>query len=185
MTEISKEVKRPSLQKRVFTFSKSSPSEIVRSKLSATEISHRALTYLPDEILKDIPENETTYSLFEGFQASVDAKKDNRHKDASFLIEDMGSGAAGVSHLSKERNDMNKRLDHLGIRKNIASSEIREIDHKIAQLTNIRGLVLERLAQLEQDESQLEHQRETTFPLHFITRRSYSNNSNYDSARDR
>ncbi|KAK6524583.1 Mitochondrial fission protein, variant 2 [Arthrobotrys megalospora] len=156
MSEVSKDLKRPSIQKRVFSFSKSSPSEIVRSKLSATEISHRALTYLPDELLKDIPENDASYSLFQGFKASVDTAAAKKHREGKNLLED-SSSPNSVTRLTKERDRTNEELDLLGVRKSIASGEIREIDRKIAQLSAIRGLVLERLAKLEQEETQLEH----------------------------
>lgn len=45
----------------------------------------------------------------------------------------------------------------MSIRKNMASSEIREIDNKIANLNGMRKIVLERLAGLEQEEALLEH----------------------------
>ncbi|KAK6352797.1 Mitochondrial fission protein [Orbilia brochopaga] len=156
MTEVSKDLRRPSIQKRVFTFTKSSPSEIVRSKLSATEISHRALTYLPDELLRDIPDNDATYSLFQGFRASVDTAAAKKHREGKNLLEDGGPNS--MSRLTKERDTMNEALDLLGIRKSIASTEIREIDAKISRLTSIRGTVLERLAKLEQEETELEHE---------------------------
>ncbi|EWC47986.1 mitochondrial division protein 1 [Drechslerella stenobrocha 248] len=157
MTEVSKDLRRPSIQKRVFSFSKSSPSEIVRSKLSATEISHRALTYLPDDLLRDIPENDSAYSLFQGFRASVDTAAAKKHREGKNLLGDV-SGPDSMPRLTKERDVMNEHLDLLGVRKSIASGEIREIDTKIARLTAIRGTVLERLALLEQEETELEHE---------------------------
>jgi len=45
----------------------------------------------------------------------------------------------------------------MSIRKNMASSEIHEIDNKIANLNSMRRIVLERLAGLEQEEALLEH----------------------------
>ena len=52
---------------------------------------------------------------------------------------------------------MMHELEMLGVRKNMASSEIREIDLKIANLTGMRRIILERLAGLEQEEALLEH----------------------------
>lgn len=51
----------------------------------------------------------------------------------------------------------------LGVRKNMASSEIREIDNKIANLHGMRRIILERLAGFEQEEALLEH--ESTKPF--------------------
>lgn len=58
---------------------------------------------------------------------------------------------------------MNHRLEMMGIRKNMCSAEIREIDNKIANLNNMRQIVLDRLAGLEMDETELENQSMTFF----------------------
>lgn len=55
---------------------------------------------------------------------------------------------------------MMHQFDMLGIRKNMASSEIREIDNKIANLAGMRKIILDRLANLEQEEALLEHESE-------------------------
>ena len=55
---------------------------------------------------------------------------------------------------------MMHEFEMLGIRKNMASSEIREIDIKIANLAGMRKIILERLAGLEQEEALLEHDSE-------------------------
>lgn len=52
---------------------------------------------------------------------------------------------------------MMHELEMLSIRKNMASSEIREIDNKIANLAGMRKIILERLAGLEQEEALMEH----------------------------
>lgn len=79
MSELQKELRRPGIQQRVFSYTKASPTELVRSKLSTSEIQHRALTYLPDEILANIPEDENVYSLFQGFQATL-PEEENEHR---------------------------------------------------------------------------------------------------------
>ena len=66
MSDLHKQLRRPELQRSVFSLAKTSPRDLVRSKLSTTEIQHRALTYLPDKLLADIPDDENTYSLFQG-----------------------------------------------------------------------------------------------------------------------
>jgi division protein 1 len=77
------------------------------------------------------------------------------------LLEDDTSSdgeASSVGKLQKEQNSLNHQLEMLGVRKNMASSEIREIDSKIANLSSMRAIVLDRLAGLEQDEALLEHE---------------------------
>jgi division protein 1 len=50
----------------------------------------------------------------------------------------------------------------MGIRKNMCSAEIHEIDNKILNLNNMRKIVLDRLAALERDEADLEHECEAS-----------------------
>lgn len=168
MVEVSKQLKRPTMQRSVFSSARTTPTEMVRSKLSKTEIQHRALTYLPDELLSNIPEHDNPYSLFQGFQASfpelTDEGKKFRHRASRGrkMLEDGQSTPGGPKQLSQLKRDkaaMIHEFDMLGVRKNMASSEIREIDNKIANLHGMRRIILERLAGLEQEEALLEHDR--------------------------
>ena len=168
MSELQKELRRPGIQQRVFSYAQASPTELVRSKLSTSEIQHRALTYLPDELLHNIPENEQVYSLFQGFQATLPEgeskhrKEHRRHgsrgqkllKENERDTEDPPS----VAKLKENRSDLNHRLEMMDVRRNMCSSEIREIDNKISNLNTMRKIVLDRLGDLEQDQSQLEHE---------------------------
>ena len=168
MSELQKELRKPGIQRKVFAYTKASPSEIVRAKLSTSEIQHRALTYLPDEILKNIPEATHAYSLFDGFQASLpdgesQHRKTHRRRTSKGqkLLGTKGEGNEDgpppLAKLKRERNSLNHKLEMMGVRKNMCSSEIREIDNKISNLNSMRKIVLERLEDLEQDELQLEH----------------------------
>ena len=166
IASISRQMRRPGLQRSIFSQLGTAPSELVRSKISTSEIAHRALTYLPDELLHNIPESENTYSLFQGFQASVpegesEHRKGHRRRasKAQKLLAD-GSADAGpptIEGLKKTRNTLNHRLEMMGIRKNMCGTEIREIDNKISNLNHMRKIVLDRLKQLEDDETTLEH----------------------------
>lgn len=52
--------------------SAANPAELLRTTLSPADISFRAITYLPDELLYDIPETgDSALSLFQGFKASL------------------------------------------------------------------------------------------------------------------
>jgi mitochondrial division protein 1 len=52
--------------------SAASPAELLRTTLSPSDISFRAITYLPDELLYDIPETgDSALSLFQGFKATL------------------------------------------------------------------------------------------------------------------
>jgi mitochondrial division protein 1 len=166
MSDLHKQLRRPNLQRSVFSFAKTSPTDLVRSKLSTSEIQYRALTYLPDELLANIPDDENTYSLFQGFQATLpenspDGKRHRRRiSRGRKLLEDDKSESETpptIGKLKKEKNSLNHQLEMMSIRKNMASSEIHEIDNKIANLNSMRRIVLERLAGLEQEEALLEH----------------------------
>ncbi len=167
MTEMHKQLRRPELQRSVFSFAQTSPSDLVRSKLSPSEMQYRALAYLPDELLNHIPEDGNTYSLFQGFQATIpESPPGKRHRRrvsrGRKLLEeqhDEPGGSVTMAKLGKERDAVSHQLEMMGIRKNMASSEIREIDNKILNLTRMREIVLERLADLEQAEAVLEHDR--------------------------
>lgn len=166
MAEVHKQMKNPTVQRSMFAMARTTPTDIMRSKLSTHEIQHRALTYLPDDMLANIPEHANSFSLFQGFQASFpeltdEGKKHRRRVSRGRkLLEDSDSTPGSpkrLVQLKKEKAAMMHEFGLLGTRKSMASSEIREIDNKIANLHGMRRIILERLANLEQDEAILEH----------------------------
>ncbi|KAG6040899.1 Mitochondrial fission protein [Claviceps citrina] len=169
MAQVHRQLTRPSVQRSVFALARRSPSEIVRAKLSTAEIQHRAVSFVPDELLSDIPEDDNSFSLFQGFQASFpemtdEGKKHRRRVSRGRkMLQERESATSSLEprdsllHVQKERAAMMHEFELLGIRKGMASSEIREIDNKIANLHGMRRIILERLAGLEQEEALLEH----------------------------
>jgi WD40 repeat protein len=169
MAQVHRQLARPNVQQSVFALARRTPSEIVRSKLSTAEIQHRAVSFLSDDLLSNIPEDENSYSLFQGFKASFpemtdDGKKHRRRVSRGRkLLDDRATDSsspgpvATLSHVQKEKAAMMHEFEMLGVRKSMASSEIREIDNKIANLHGMRNIILERLAGLEQEEALLEH----------------------------
>lgn len=156
----------------MFSMARTTPTDLVRSKLSAREIQSRALSYVPEELLENIPEGDNSYSLFQGFEATFpeltdDGKKHRRRVSRGRkLLDDhhhtiSPDSPHAVQKLRKEKGSMMHELEMLSIRKNMASSEIREIDNKIANLAGMRKIILERLAGLEQEEALLEHDSKT------------------------
>jgi division protein 1 len=173
MAEVHKQLRRPNLQRSVFSMARTTPTDLVRSKLSTNEIQHRAVTRLSDELLENIPDDDNAYSLFQGFQASfpemteTGKKHRRRVSRGRKLLDDVDQTAGGPKHLSQLKKDkaaMMHEFQLLAVRKNMASSEIREIDNKIANLHGMRRIIMDRLAGLEQDEAVLEHDS-TCLPL--------------------
>ncbi|THC99468.1 hypothetical protein EYZ11_001017 [Aspergillus tanneri] len=165
MVDIQRELRRPAAQRKVFSLTQTTPTDLVRSKLSTSEIQSRAICSLPDELLENIPEDSSSYSLFQGFQASQDDHEYRRsHRRRSSkgkkLLKDGERVAlpSAPADLKKERELLGCRMDLMGVRKNMCSSEIYEIDNKIANLHNMRKIVLDRLAGLEMEEAELEHE---------------------------
>ncbi|KEY77917.1 hypothetical protein WD repeat protein [Aspergillus fumigatus] len=173
MADIHRELRRPTTQRKVFSLTQTSPTDLVRSKLSTSEIQSRALSSVPDELLANIPEDSSSYSLFEGFKATQDdhefrkAHRRRSSKGKKLLKDGEAAGAlpSAPTDLKKERDLLSRRLDLMGVRKNMCSSEIHEIDNKIANLHNIRKIVLDRLAGLEMEEAELEHQWKRSMPI--------------------
>ncbi|KAL9091851.1 MAG: hypothetical protein Q9159_001223 [Coniocarpon cinnabarinum] len=169
MSSVHRELRNPLIQRHVFALSQTTPRDFFRSKLSAAEIQHRALTYLPEDILRNLPENSNPFSLFQGFQATLpESSQDHRHRrkrhgrhqsKSQQLLEEKASdpnSPAPMKNLRNEKHSLDHRLEMLDVRKNMCSTEIKEIDNKIANLNSMRQIILDRLASLEQEEADLE-----------------------------
>jgi mitochondrial division protein 1 len=167
MNDIQRELRHPNVQQRILALAQTTPTDLVRSKLSTAEIQSRALSSLPDGLLTNIPADTNTYSLFQGFQASL-PESDNEHRKfhrrrsarGQKLLNETDRATTPpplMDRLKKEREMLNHRLEMMGIRKNMCSAEIHEIDNKVANLNLMRKIVLDRLAELEMDEAGLDH----------------------------
>ena len=155
------------LQRSVFSFAQTTPRDLVRSRISVPEIQHRALAYLPDDLLSNIPEDNNAYSLFEGFQASLPEEHPSKRKHGKHNTKGQKLIGAGVEEedpnmppsmakLKNQKHSMSHRLEMMGVRKHMCVAEIHEIDNKIANLNTMRKMVLDRLANMEIEESGLE-----------------------------
>lgn len=159
------------LQRSVFSFAQTTPREIVRSRISVPEIQQRALSFVPDELLANIPEDHNEYSLFQGFQASIPEEHSHHHhkhgkhnaKGQRLIgggLEDKNDAKLppSMQKLKNQKNSMTHRLEMMAVRKHMCVAEIHEIDNKIANLNTMRKMVLDRLAGLEIEEGELEQE---------------------------
>ena len=166
MSSVHRELRRPQIQSSVLALIHQSPTESLRARLSRNEIEHRAVTSIPDALLQDVPDDENTYSLFDGFRASLpEADEEREHRKRHRRRRSEGEpkllengtteeegGTAGLARVRRERDRAAHRLEMLGVRKNMCSAEILELDKKTANLQKMRGIVLDRLEGLEEDE---------------------------------
>ena len=163
-------LQRPAIQRSVFNLAKANPRELIRSHFNSAEIEHRAITYIPDDLLRNVKETSSPFSLFEGFQASLPdddspvvekRRKHGKHGSKGQKLLDAPEEEQGPPQLAKLKK-LKERSDHklqmMGIRKTMCSSEIKEIDTKISNLNTMRKVVLDRLAGLEQEEHDLEQE---------------------------
>ena len=151
------------IQRSVFSFAKANPRELIRSNFNTSEIEHRAITYLPDDLLRDVPQSRAPFSLLDGFRASLpdDAswtvkagRRRSRGSKGTKLLEDE-HGHPRLVGLRREKARSDHKLEMMGIRKTMCAGEIKEIDDKIANLNTMRKVILERLADLEEEENDI------------------------------
>ncbi|KAF2789563.1 mitochondrial division protein-like protein 1 [Melanomma pulvis-pyrius CBS 109.77] len=166
--ELHRELRRPMLQRSVFSFAQTTPRELVRSRISVPEIQQRALSFLPDELLSNIPEDNNAYSLFQGFQATLPeehsgiGKKHGRHTSSGQRLigaapdEEDPNLPPSMKILKNKKHSLDHRLEMMGVRKHMCAAEVHEIDNKIANLNTMRKIVLDRLSGIEMEEMDLE-----------------------------
>ncbi|KAK4540532.1 hypothetical protein LTR36_009170 [Oleoguttula mirabilis] len=178
LSSLHRTVRQPGIQRSVFSFARATPRELLRSNFNPSEIEHRALTFLPDELIRNAPQSQSAFSLFEGFKASLPEEEEGGEEESDRttgkrkkhgrrgskgqrLLEAPGEekgGSAPLVKLKREKARLDHRLEMMGVRKTMCASEIREIDNKIANLNTMRKVTLDRLAGLEQEEHELEQE---------------------------
>ncbi|OQO09455.1 hypothetical protein B0A48_04855 [Cryoendolithus antarcticus] len=173
LSTVHRSLRRPMIQRSVFSFAKANPRELIRSNFNTAEIEQRAITFIPDELLKNVGKSSSPYSLFEGFQASVPeddgeetlaekvGRRRRKHgskgqKLLAGAVAEEEEGPPALAKLRGTKGRLDRKLEMMGIRKTMCASEIKEIDAKIQGLSDMRRVVLERLKGLEEEEYELE-----------------------------
>lgn len=90
-----------------------------------------------------------------------DDGKEDEEDDFNFrlpqgITKEKITGSYSTHKLHNYKQQLNNNLETLEIRKNLAASEILELDNKIAQLNQLRKVVFKRVAKIEQNELFLE-----------------------------
>lgn len=168
VASMQRSLRRPAIQRSVFSFAKANPRELIRSNFNTTEIEHRAITYLPDDLLRNIPQSRSPFSLLDGFKASLpedetlaerlSKRRKGKHSRKESKLLEGEKGPPQLVGMRREKDRLDHRLEMMGIRKTMCASEIKEIDDKIANLNTMRKVILDRLADLEQEEHELENE---------------------------
>lgn len=170
LSTVHRSLRRPAIQRSVFSFAQANPRELIKRNFNTTEMEHRALTYIPQDLIRTAPRVSNAFSLFEGFRASLpDVDEDDdggavagrrKRRGSKKLLEAPGgeedTGSPQLAKMKREKDRLDHRLEMMGIRKTMCAGEIREIDGKISNLNTMRRVVLDRLAGLEGEETQLE-----------------------------
>lgn len=163
-----------------------SSSEYFKNKFTSSKAAYKVLTHISDDLLQDVPEEKpSSFSLFQGFNAALPAideeiELNKNLKDGGDFLKSLTSSAGddkdeeltfklpngltkekindsySTSRLTQYKSTISDNLDLLEIRKNLAASEIIEIDNKVAKLQELRKVVFKRVAKLEQNEMFLE-----------------------------
>lgn len=100
--------------------------------------------------------------------------KEDKEDDFNFrlprgITKEKITGSYSTNRLQSYKHQLNSNLETLEIRKNLAASEIIELDNKIAQLNALRKIVFKRVAKIEQNELFLEtHLQDIDDRIHMI-----------------
>ena len=175
--ELNKEFRRVDLHRSVWSIVRAAPHDLLLSKILPfgnkkdwKNADSMALTrLLPADLLRNMPESRSAFSLFQGFEATIAEhvyqlrKQKARHngRKQKLLGTGIGNGDGNGTSLSEkrqEKQELSHRLEMMGIRKSVCGNELREIDVKISKLHAKRNNSLDRLAALEQDELELERE---------------------------
>jgi division protein 1 len=85
-------------------------------------------------------------------------RKNSKGQKLLIAVQEEEKGPAKLVKAKRDRDRLEHKLEMMGVRKTMCASEIREIDEKIANLNTMRKVILERLAGLEDEERDMEHE---------------------------
>ncbi|KAG5438555.1 hypothetical protein PCANB_002659 [Pneumocystis canis] len=159
--------KKPDLYRYIipYVYIKKYLGNILQQKSSSFYI----FTFLPDELLYDIPESKKyLYSLFQGFLVTFNEEnnpegykisncknktttKNNTLKNPS----NQDTNNTSLEYLKKEKDQILYNINIINIQKSLMSSEIREINEKINVLGKIKSGLFDKLQKLRHQETEI------------------------------
>lgn len=171
LSSVHNTLRRPMIQRSVFSFAKANPRELIRSNFNTSEIEQRAISYVSDDLIRNAPPSSNPFSLFEGFKASLPEEQTlaerlvrkrwhgkGEPKELAALPEPDEKDPPQLIKYKRERTRLEHKLEMMGVRKGMCTAEIREIDSKIENLRTMRQVLVERLTDLEQEEHDIDRE---------------------------
>lgn len=120
------------------------PRQAIRQSLISKLGGLRA-PQVADELLLELPPPRATHSLFQTFEVTAP----------------IGSASAGSNSATQPESNLASSAHALSVRKEMAASELVDIDERIAELRSLRKIVFDRMADAERiqssDEPTLQH----------------------------
>ncbi|KAI0606897.1 Mitochondrial division protein 1 [Pyrenophora tritici-repentis] len=136
--ELHRELRRPLMQRSVFSFAQTTPREIVRSRISVPEIQQRALAYIPNDLLANIPEDNSEFSLFQGFEASLPENMGHRLEMMGvrkhMCVAEIHEIDNKIANLNTMRKMVLDRLAGLEIEEGELEQDLLTVDNQIEDL---------------------------------------------------
>ncbi|KAK9471857.1 uncharacterized protein V1510DRAFT_431001 [Dipodascopsis tothii] len=161
MAELMPTLQSPQNQRRMFSFHRRSASTLsAGERLERT----RSLHFLPDDLLRDLPDDLNSFSLLEGFEVSrppdepeADKKALVRRGKKKAAPADEPDELVGLPRLEKDRKDALKQLRRIEVHKAIAEQEIKELERRIERLRARQQLAYDRIVKYDGDEQDIQN----------------------------
>ncbi|KAK9465869.1 hypothetical protein V1512DRAFT_36627 [Lipomyces arxii] len=167
INELAPTMRKPAMQRRLFSF-RTGGARVSRSNASVIAASAPNML-LSKEMLADLPEGKYSYSLLQGFKATLpehsaeETKQNNKlvrsaksKSKSKELVVEVEPELTGIQRLERDKKDAIRKLQRLDVRKAIVVQGINELEARIEQLNVIKQRNMERLAKFEDQELELE-----------------------------
>ncbi|KAK7207274.1 hypothetical protein BZA70DRAFT_270891 [Myxozyma melibiosi] len=168
MSELAPTLRKPAIQKRLFSF-KGTAAAMARGRAttSIADGSGEGIM-ITKEMLQDLPDGGTRYSLIQGFNATLPEPSEKEKEQGKMVYVGKGKNKkmepeesepelTGIQRLVKSRQDAVRKMQRIEIRKAIVEQNVTEIDRRIEQLLAIKNRNMERLAKYEDQELEIEN----------------------------
>ncbi|KAK9446452.1 uncharacterized protein V1518DRAFT_423989 [Limtongia smithiae] len=179
MNDMAPALRKQDAQRRMFSFRNATSLASSRRAAAAANSSNAVgfgdapALLLSKEMLQDLPESSLSFSLLQGFRATLPensaaqevaadntkkqlVKKSKKSKVPEQQLQPVTEPLTGIPRLQADRKDMLRKLQRIAIRKAVVQQGVREVDARIEQLVAVKNRHLERLAKFDEQELDIE-----------------------------